>query len=132
MDLLEQLAADRDIRNLVALYPVRCDDLDAEAWAALFADDGALVLGNRRIQGRDNLVPWLNKVQARARYRHMMLNAAITIDSPTTAHGSLDMVLLRLEGEKWVIDGAPRYTDKYVKTADGWKFLERVLDAKTG
>lgn len=131
MELLEQLAADRDIRNLVARYPVLCDDREYEAWARLFADDGAMVFGSRRIEGFDALVPWLKKVLSRATYRHMMLNAWIEIDSPTTAHGCLDMVMLRLEGDKWLVDGAPRYTDKYVKTADGWRFLERSLEAKT-
>lgn len=130
MDLLEELLAEREIRKLLAQYPQYADDQDNEAWADLFVENGALVVGSQRIEGREALRKWLVTVQAGPRMRHLMMNLNISIDSPTTASVVMDMGLLRANGTHWALVSAPRYNDKLVKTESGWKFLERVLDQR--
>jgi hypothetical protein len=56
MDLFEELGTERDIRKLLALYPQLADNGGAAAaWAELFAEDGALVIGAKWIEGRAEL-----------------------------------------------------------------------------
>lgn len=130
MELLEQLIAERDIARLLALYAQHADD-DADAWAALFVEDGALLAGGQRIEGRPALRAWLLKAQGAASMRHLMMNAVVSVESATTASASMDMALLRADGKQWLLAAAPRYADRLVKTADGWKFLERQIDARS-
>ncbi|HEX8601124.1 MAG TPA: nuclear transport factor 2 family protein [Pseudoduganella sp.] len=129
MDLLEELAAERDIRKLLALYARLADDIGATAaWAELFAEHGALILGPQRIEGRAALQAWLAAAQAGPPMRHLMLNPVISVDSPDTATVTMDMALLRGADGQWVVHASPRYADRLVKTAQGWKFLERQLE----
>lgn len=127
MDLLEELVAERDIRKTLAQYAQHTDDLDADGWVNMFTEDGSLVSGPKHLHGHAELRAWITKVHTGPRLRHLMANAAITIDSPTTAHAEVDMALLRAEGSHWALVSSPRYSDKLVKTAAGWKFLERTL-----
>ncbi len=131
MDLLEELVAERDIRKALALYAHYADDLNAEDWVKLFTEDGVIVCGPKRLHGHAELRAWIAKVHSGPKLLHMMTNAAITIDTPTTARVEVDMGLLRAEGSRWVLVSSPRYSDKLVKTAEGWKFLERILHHRT-
>ncbi|MES2258428.1 MAG: nuclear transport factor 2 family protein [Pseudomonadota bacterium] len=129
MDLLEELAAERDIRKLLAQYPQLADTVGAAAaWAELFAEDGALVIGPKRIEGRAALRAWMETAQSGPKMRHLMMNPLISVDSPDTATVTMDMALLRGEGEQWLLFASPRYTDRLVRTEGGWKFRERVLE----
>jgi hypothetical protein len=40
----------------------------------------------------------------------------------------MDMALLRGEGEQRILFASPRYMDRLVRTAAGWRFHERVLE----
>lgn len=130
MDLLEELLAEREIRKVLALYAHYADDNASDDWANLFAEDGVLVVGPQRIQGRETLRAWLAQVQADLKLRHLMVNQHITVESPTTARATMDMILLGADGGRWVVRSSPRYSDRLVKTADGWKFAERVLELR--
>lgn len=130
MEILEELIAEREIRKLLALYPQYVDDNKTDEWALLFAEDGALVAGPHRMQGHAALREWLTNVQRGPKMRHLMMNADISIESPTSARSTMDMALLRAEGSQWMLMAAPRYTDRIVKTASGWKFAERIIDAR--
>lgn len=128
MDLLEELLAEREIRKVLAQYAQYADDNDIDAWVGLFAENGAMVTGPKRMEGHDALRTWITKVQSGPKMRHLMTNANITVETPTTATVVMDMGLLRANGPHWALASAPRYNDKLVKTAAGWKFQERILD----
>jgi len=130
MDLLEELAAERDIRRTLVKYVHYTDDLDADGWVSMFTPDGVMISGPKQMRGHDELRAWIQKVHSGPKLRHLMTNALINVESPTTATMVVDMALLRAEGTKWVLASSPRYTDKLVKTADGWKFKERLLDQR--
>lgn len=127
MDLLEELVAERDIRKTLALYAQHADDRDAERWVGMFTEEGVLVCGSKRLQGHAQLRAWIKNVYSGPKLRHMMANTVVDVDSPTTARAEVDMALLRAEGSRWVLIASPRYSDKLVKTTDGWKFSECVL-----
>ena len=129
MDLLQELGAERDIRKLLALYPQLADNEGAAAaWSELFAEDGALVIGPQWIEGRAALREWMAAAQSGPKMRHLMVNAAISVESSDAASATMDMGLLRGEGGQWLLAASPRYTDRLVRTASGWKFQERVLE----
>lgn len=130
MDLLEELLAERDIKKALARYVRYADDLDAESWVNMFPADGSIVSSSTRLQGHAELRTWIKKFHSGPKMRHMMVNTDITVESPTTARMIVDMALLRAEGNRWVLIAAPRYTDKLIKTDDGWKFLERIIDQR--
>jgi hypothetical protein len=127
MELLEELAADREIRNLVAIYPQKADAGDNTGFAALFAEDGAIRIGNQLVEGRQAIADWLLGTLKAGRLRHVMVNAHIIIDSPVQAHGSMDMALLRQVDGVWHVQAAPHYDDRFVKTAEGWRIAERKI-----
>ena len=130
MELLEIMAAEREIGKLLALYPQHADDGDAEAFGALFADDGELVAGGETITGPAAIAQWLRQTLTRGKMRHLMMNAHIDVISPDHATGSMDMMLQNYDkaGNGWRVVLIPRYTDSYVKTPDGWKIARRKLD----
>jgi hypothetical protein len=131
MENVEKLLAARDIRNLQSLYAQHVDDHRVADWAALFTENGVLQHGPTRMVGAAEMSAWLVKVQSGPKLRHLMMNPTVTVESPTIARGTLDCLLLRGEGSGWQIATTLRYTDRYEKTAGGWKFAERVIEPRT-
>jgi hypothetical protein len=130
MDLLEELIAERDILKTLSRYVHYTDDMNPEAWVNMFTPDGVMVVGPKRMQGHAELLAWIRQVHSGPKLRHLMTNAVVTVATPTTATMAVDMALLRAEGVKWVLSAAPRYRDKLVRTDDGWKFSERVIELR--
>lgn len=131
MDLIEELAAERDIRKLLAQYAQRTDDLDAPAWIDLFTRDGCMVIGPQRIQGHEALKAWIKTIHSGPKMRHLMTNAIINVESPVAARLIVDSALLRAEGGHWVLAACPRYTNILERTESGWRVRECNLDLRT-
>jgi hypothetical protein len=130
MDIVEELVAERDIRVLVACYPQHADDNAFDAWVELFTADAVLDTGSVKATGHAELREWLVGVQADRPMRHLVSNVAITVDSPTTATGQMDLLLLGEKEGRWVVAATMRYADRYRKVDDNWLFAERVLEAR--
>jgi hypothetical protein len=129
MDIVDELSAERDIRSLVARYAQLADDAAAEDWAALFTPTGSLRTTDEQLTGRDELAPWLAKVNARKNMRHLFANLVVTVESPTSARGTTDLGLLMLNREdRWVVAATQRYRDRYQKDGGVWLFAERVME----
>jgi hypothetical protein len=132
-----------EIQQLVARYARAIDTCSNNGYdyADLFTADGAFVpsfegrQGNP-IQGRDRLatisgggtsgckdVPWIEQG-----VRHIYTNHIIT---PTAegATGYVDMLMIGLGGDPNKIEYDGHYVDTYVRTADGWRFKQRVHHA---
>lgn len=127
MELLDELVAEREIQRLIALYSQYADDGDGESYAQLFAEDGAIVAGGERVEGRDAVKAWLLRT-LRKPLRHLGVNVAITVESETAASGSMDL-LLRTHDSGWQVWTTLRYEDQYVRTPRVWRFAERTLEA---
>jgi 3-phenylpropionate/cinnamic acid dioxygenase small subunit len=130
VDTVARLTAESDIRNLIAHYPQLADDGAAQEWSELFAEDGVLRVGSKNPQGRVALAEWLAESVQRATMRHIIVNAAVSVDSSTDAHGSSDLVLLVAKDDAWTVATTGRYADRYVKVAEGWRIAERVLTVR--
>jgi uncharacterized protein (TIGR02246 family) len=127
MDLLDQLAAEREIRALTAAYAQHADDRDADAYAGLFTDDGVFDIGARRLEGRPAIHEFMAGGGDGVKRQHAMFNLLVSLDGDRTATGTIDAMVSAKDGDGWRPALAVRYHDRYTKTADGWRFAERVL-----
>jgi len=132
-----------EIQQLVAKYARFIDTCSNNGYdyADLYTADGIFQpdVGGRTIppiQGRDALarvsgggtsncenVPWIEQG-----IRHIYTNHIIT-PSPEGATGTVDMLMIGIDGdpEKILHDGY--YDDVYVKTPQGWRFAKRTHHA---
>lgn len=128
-----------EIQQLVAKYARAIDTCSNNGYdyADLYTPDGVflpVVNGRetRGIQGREALaevsgggsngcenVPWIEQG-----VHHVYTNHIIT-PSPEGATGTVDMLMIGLDGDPYKIAHDGYYEDIYVKTADGWRFKQR-------
>lgn len=111
-----------EIQQLYAQYAHTLDLGDAEGWADTFTPDG--VFGNSK--GRDELITFAQGFYDRGgSARHWNSQVLIT---PTAegADGSCYLLLVDTSSQPVGITVSGIYTDKIVKTANGWRFKERV------
>jgi len=133
-----------EIQQLVARYARAIDTCSNNGYdyADLFTPDGIfLPVVNGRpitgIKGRERLaevsgggsnqcenVGWIEQG-----VRHIYTNHIIT---PTAegAAGTVDMLMIGLDGDPNRIAHDGYYEDRYVKTADGWRFSQRTHHAR--
>jgi hypothetical protein len=131
------------IEQLIARYARAIDTCSNNGYdyADLFTPDGAFVpsfegKAGAPIQGRERLaavsgggsngcknVPWIEQG-----VRHIYTNHVIT---PTAegATGVVDMLMIGLGGDPNKIEYDGYYEDTYVRTAQGWRFKQRVHHA---
>jgi hypothetical protein len=132
-----------EIQQLVAKYARAIDTCanNGYDYADLFTADGAFIPSFEGkqlapIQGREKLaavsgggtsgcknVPWIDQG-----VRHIYTNHVIT---PTAegATGVVDMLMIGLGGDPNKIEYDGYYEDTYVRTAQGWRFKQRVHHA---
>ena len=126
----EALRSTEEISNLLGLYCHYADDENYDAWASLFVDDGAMTIQGHAIAGASALKAWLISVKSGTPLRHLMFNPVITIDSSTTAHGTIDAIYLGDHDGRWGITASPRYDDQFVRVDGSWRFLSRNLQLR--
>ena len=119
----ERRAIEHDCARLIALYANLNDEARWDEVAALYAEDGVMV----RPTAPD--APTLGRAAILAAFkarpprvtRHVCSNVVIDVDSETTAHGVSAMLLFT--GAAAPLVGS--FHDRFVRTADGWRFAER-------
>jgi hypothetical protein len=132
-----------EIQQLVAKYARAIDTCSNNGYdyADLFTSDGIFqpsVPGRTMpsIRGREALaevsgggsnrcenVPWIEQG-----VRHIYANHIIT-PSPEGATGTVDMMMIGLDGDPYKIAHDGFYEDVYVKTENGWRFSKRTHHA---
>jgi hypothetical protein len=129
-----------EIQQLVAKYARAIDTCSNNGYdyADLYTPNGRFVpMVNGRsippIEGRERLaqvsgggsnncenVPWIEQG-----VRHVYTNHIIT-PTPDGASGTVDMLMIGLDGDPNKIAHDGHYEDIYVKTDDGWRFKQRT------
>jgi hypothetical protein len=132
-----------EIQQLVAKYARAIDTCSNNGYdyADLYTSDGVfLPIVNGKpvpgIQGREKLaevsgggskgcknVPWIEQG-----VHHIYVNHIIT-PTPEGANGTVDMLMIGLDGDPNKIESDGYYEDVYVKTAQGWRFKQRTHHA---
>lgn len=132
-----------EIQQLVARYARAIDTCanNGYDYADLFTADGVFIpmingQAGAKIQGREKLaevsgggsrgcrnVGWIEQG-----VRHLYVNHIIT-PTPDGATGTVDMLMIGLGGDPNKIEHDGYYEDTYVRTAQGWRFKQRVHHA---
>jgi hypothetical protein len=138
MDEQQRLAAEQACLALITAYTHCADGFEERAGIAeLFTDDGIWESDEARLEGRDALLRFFGDPAAAAgrKSRHVSSNAAVKVTDADTAEGLSYFTLYRHVGEKPRVpdlDGQPvivgQYTDRFVRTGDGWRIAHRRAD----
>ena len=119
----------QEITDLVARYADAVNRNDREAWTAIWSEDGIYsLMGGRKKEGRDAIIALY--VQAMESFESMVQlvhNGTVEVggDSATGRWYVSEQQGLG-EDKNFFVIGV--YQDRYVRTADGWKFAERHFD----
>lgn len=119
----QRRAIEADCARLIALYANLNDEARWEDVAALYTDDGLMTrptAPGAPIVGRAAI---LAAFQARPprKTRHVCSNVVIDVEDHASARGTSAMVLFTEGG----VPLAGSFHDRFVLTADGWRFAER-------
>lgn len=115
---------------LVISYAQHRDNYDAESFANLFTEDGVLIIGNNRWEGRDAIRARIEALDSRTTIRHHMSSIRITQIDDNHASGVSYAVIYSSPPGSNEISGPALigdYVDQYVRTEAGWKISHREL-----
>jgi hypothetical protein len=128
-------AADRvDIHQLVARYAHSLEGADGgggQAFAALFTPDGTLVDGAETVTGHAGLAAFAAGRRALAAGTTTLATNVVIESAPRGAAGTVYVMVTQpfaAEGRPAIVRGG-RFEDRYVKTAQGWRFARRQFEA---
>jgi len=132
-DTPDQAIVEAAIGSLVARYAKHADALDAPGIVSLFAADGTLIVAGNAYQGHEAISGWMAKVAGSVTFRgrHIVSNLVIEwrAADPDAATATADMIFVaRTEaGAPLGIIAAARYEDRFVRSAEGWRFAQREI-----
>ena len=119
----ERRAIEADCARLIALYANLNDAARWDDVAALYAEDGVMVrptAPDAPTVGRAAILAAF-KARPPRTTRHVCSNVVIDVESADEARGESAMLLFTGAAEPLV----GSFHDRFVRTADGWRFAER-------
>ena len=119
----ERRAAEHDCARLIALYANLNDEARWDEVAALYAEDGVMfrpTAPDAPTVGRAAILAAF-KARPPRTTRHVCSNVVIDVETPDAACGVSAMLLFTGASEPLV----GSFHDRFVRTADGWRFAER-------
>jgi hypothetical protein len=138
MDDIQKMLIERACERLVTEYCHFVDHGEAAKIADQFAEDGVWAPGKIVFSGHAEVADWFSKREANtARIsRHVCCNLLIDVIDENNATGVVYLTLYRQDGEVGrrsapsdVPDIVGEYRDRFVRTANGWRFKRRELGA---
>lgn len=129
-------AIEQDCERLIKLYVNLNDAQDWPAVAALYAEDARFARPSKPgefIEGREAILASFLARPARAQ-RHVIANTVVEVEDAGHAR-AFSVIVLYMgdaagEGELSAMDPKSplvgTFTDKLVRTAEGWRFAERI------
>ena len=132
----ERRAIEADCERLIKRYVNLNDAQDWPAVAALYTEDARFARPSRPgvfVEGREAILASFLARPARAQ-RHLIANVVVEVEDETHARAFSVIVLYQgepaAEGELPALSAhsplVGTFTDKLVRTGDGWRFAERV------
>jgi len=132
----ERRAIEADCERLIKQYVNLNDAQDWPAVAALYTEDARFARPSRPdvfVEGREAILAGFLARPARAQ-RHVVANVVVDVEDANHAR-ALSVIVLYMgdaaePGELPAMDpGSPlvgTFTDRLVRTGDGWRFAERI------
>jgi uncharacterized protein (TIGR02246 family) len=131
--LVAQLAAEAEIRNVIARLGHLADTGDLDEYITLFTDDAVWGMPTNTRRGRDDILAGAHERRATGMQgpgthtRHVNTTLWVRIDGPDDAvAGSYYLFLAECDTQP-VIRSTGRYEDRFRRTADGWKLASRNI-----
>lgn len=131
----DAVAIKAEIKQLVDAYGVYRDDFNAAGYASLFAEDGKFFFQGDVFEGRAVLQKRVEDADHATVYMHMMSSGHIEIIDENNATGAHYAAIYSVTPDEPVAGGGPisvpgpsvigKYSDKYIRTEEGWRFAER-------
>lgn len=117
------------IRELTARYNFAADAKDLEGFADCFVEDGVFeAVGQVRLQGREALKGLIAGLTFPT--LHVTADAVVDVDGDTARQQACSIIYGRNTHENDVrVVTIARCTDRFVRTAKGWRFIERMVTA---
>ena len=135
MTEIERLLIRQECERLVALYCVLYDKGDFDAFAELWAEDGVWGSSAAPLSGKAAIKANLATRSKANIIRHVSTNCVVDVVDADHAEGISYFTLYRgapgeggAPGKLVQPDGVGRYFDRFVRTADGWRFAERQVE----
>jgi len=138
MSAEDEWRAKAEIRQLVDKYAFSRDNLDADGYAGVFAENGTLLLFGESYTGREAIRSLSENWNTDSVGMHIMSTSLITLldersatginyatvygETPDSSHQEGDLIPVT----NFVVQG--RYFDKYELTDEGWKISERRFE----
>ncbi len=124
---IQDLIDERDIRKLVARYSDAVTRNDADAWIATWTDDGVWDVGIAKAAGRDAVLTTWQKLMGHFRFvTQLPQSGVIEIDGDVAA-GTWHYLEIGWPSEGPGTLTIGHYVDGYARTAEGWRFSERIF-----
>lgn len=124
LEQAERRAIEADCARLINLYALLNDAARWDEVTALFAPDGRLTrpsAPDAPIVGREAILAAFTARPPRTT-RHICSNIVVTVESADRARAESAMLLFTAADAPPLIGG---FEDRFVRTADGWRFAER-------
>jgi len=128
----EEIAAQFEIRDLIARYNQCGDANDVHGYAGTFAPDGVIEGIGYSFAGREAILAWKiartpgagsASVAGPLFRRHNVTTTRITLDGPDRASGLVYWMVVSELG----LDHAGFYTDRYVRVGGEWLIGHRLV-----
>ena len=125
----DQLRCERDCTRLCHDFAWMVDHLDYAGFVGLFALEGVFERGGQRSEGHEAIRAFLDARPSGRTTRHLCGNIRVDMTGADTATGRCLALMYASAGSDAPLPvSAPLvvdYTDDFVLTARGWKFLHR-------
>lgn len=137
MDKNQRAEIERACERLSHAYSRHTDFREYDKFVELFSEDALLNAGGELV-GKDTIRKAMSKRSDKLRSRHVVTNLIVDVIDEDHAEGVIYLTLYREVSEEArdpsnVLGlqgpaGVGHYTDKYVRTPEGWRFASRVLE----
>lgn len=116
------------IQQLYAIYNTAIDTGDGERFAGCFVPEGTFNPGHTVLEGHEAIAEFGTQThKSMPLMRHNATNLVIEGDGKTATGSAFLIGYFGGSGYKVIVTG--RYADQLIKTADGWRFTERLFTA---
>lgn len=127
---------EQDCAKLVTAYSVCIDHRRFDRLIGLFAEDAVLSLDGYRLEGRARIDAYMRERPKSRTTRHVISNMLIDVLDADSAEGLSYLTGYRFdahddsERKRLPFEGpfvVGSYSDRFVRTAEGWRFAERLV-----
>lgn len=133
IDVENRLAIESACTRVVHQYAYMVDFRDYDGFADLFTEKCVFDVNGQTASSREEMRVGVARTPADLLRRHVTTNILIDVIDENSAHGVAYFTVYRarLDKDQSVLPAlrpavVGHYKDKFVKTAEGWKFAERI------